>query len=369
MTGTGRGGEGGAGPATRRQRLRDGLAADGVPALLVTSLTNVRYLTGFTGSNGTLLVRADADADVLVTDGRYADQAAAEVDVGEIVVDRGDGWLPGRTKGLETLGVEGGQLPWNRVRQLRDLVANVELVDAGGRVERLRERKDDDELERIRRACAITADAVEAMFGWLAPALTERQAAHRLLGEMLERGADERAFDFIVASGPNGARPHHQPTERRLAAGDLVTFDVGARVDGYRADMTRTVALGDPGEELRAIYELVRTAQQAGLDAVGDGVAVADVDAACRQVIAAADRGDQFVHPTGHGLGLDVHEQPILTGSPPSGVATLRSRMAVTVEPGVYVPGLGGVRIEDVVVVTDGAGDVLTSTPKDLVVL
>ena len=366
--------------ADRRERLRAelaggaegaGLAGDGVDALLVTRPSNVRYLTGFTGSNGTVLLAGEMT--VLATDGRYAEQAAAESPDVDIVVGRADDWLAPRGDGIAVLGVEGDQLPWRRALRVAELLGGAHLIDVSALVQELRARKDDQELGCIARACTITAQAMEAMFSWLSPGMTEREAAHRLLGEMLDRGADGPAFDFIVASGPNGARPHHHPGDRPLATGELVTFDAGARVDGYCADMTRTVALGQPPEELVRIYALVQRAQQAGVDAVGPGVSVEAVDAACRNVIAAAGRGDEFVHPSGHALGLDIHEPPLLAARRPDGdeasVARLCSRMAVTVEPGVYVPGLGGVRIEDVVVVNDRGCDVLTPTRKDLVVL
>lgn len=338
------------------------MAEAGLDALLVTKLVNVRYLTGFTGSVGTLLVTASDAA--LVVDGRYAEQAAAEAPDVDLVVTRGDAWLgervpPGR------LGVESHDLPWDRVRAVESLVGAT-VVPAPLHVEALRQLKDSGELDLIRRACAITDEAFADLCGWLTPGMSERQVARRLHHALTGLGAHDRAFEAIVASGPNSARPHHRATERTIVTGDLVKLDFGALVEGYHADMTRMVALGDPGPRLRRVFDVVRTAQQAGVAAVIEGVAVAAVDAACREPITAAGHGDRFPHGTGHGLGLEIHEAPILRAQAD---ATLRSRMVVTVEPGVYIPGLGGVRIEDTVSVTSDGADVLTRTAKDLVCL
>jgi Xaa-Pro aminopeptidase len=200
----------------------------------------------------------------------------------------------------------------------------------------------------------------------LRPGWTERHAARHLERAMEDRGADARAFETIVASGPNGARPHHRPTDRRLRRGELVTIDFGARLDGYHSDCTRVLSLGEPDGDARALFELALAAQQAGLDAVADGAATADVDAACRDLISAAGRGEEFTHGTGHGIGLDVHEDPRLAAD---AAGTLRAAMVVTVEPGVYVPGLGGARVEDTVAVTGAGSEILTATPKPLAVL
>jgi Xaa-Pro aminopeptidase len=183
---------------------------------------------------------------------------------------------------------------------------------------------------------------------------------------MEDGGADARAFETIVASGPNGARPHHRPTDRRLERGELVTIDFGARVDGYHSDCTRVLSLGEPARDARALFELVLAAQQAGLDTVADGAVTGDVDAACRGLITAAGHGAGFAHPTGHGIGLDLHEDPRLAAD---AAGTLRAAMVVTVEPGVYVPGLYGARVEDTVAVTGGGSAVLTAAPKALAVL
>ncbi|MGH8884284.1 MAG: M24 family metallopeptidase [Egibacteraceae bacterium] len=350
--------------AQRRVRLGERLGEARVDALLVTRPVNVRWLTGFTGSAGSCLVRPDGSC-LLVTDGRYAEQAAAQAADVELVVDRTRAWLPGRLGGGR-LGVESHDLSWDVALQLAAELGEDRIVPTLRHVETLRQTKDAGELELIRQACAVTSTAFEALLGWLKPGMTEVEAARRLRGELEALGAEGLAFDTILASGPNSARPHHRPAERRLERGDLVKIDFGACVGGYCADMTRTVALGFVAPELRRVHELVRQAQAVGVAAARPGVTAGDVDAACRDVIDAAGHGDRFVHGTGHGLGLEIHEQPILSrGSP----VTLTARMTVTVEPGVYLPGVGGVRIEDVVVVLPSGPQALTTATTELVVL
>lgn len=347
---------------TRTQRLRARLGDAGLDALLVTTAVNVRYLTGFTGSVAALLVPAGETTSVLAVDDRYAEQARAETEAVELVVTRTDDWLAERA-GTGRVGLESNAVPWDRVRSLAELLPG-EVVPAPGHVEALRERKDPAELAAIRRACAITDEAFTSLCGWLAPGVSERGVARWLQHTLTGLGAHDRAFEMIVAGGPNSARPHHRPGERAIAAGDLLKVDFGALVDGYHADMTRTLALGDPDPELARVHELVRAANEAGLAAVTDGASAGAVDAACRDTISAAGYGERFTHSTGHGVGLQIHEAPSLR---PDGRATLRAGMAVTVEPGVYLPGLGGVRIEDTVAVTGGEADVLTRSSKDLV--
>ena len=350
---------------TRLATLAGRIAEAGLDALLVTRLVNVRWLTGFTGSAGSCLVRADGSS-VLVTDGRYAEQAAGQSPDVELVIDRTRGWLGPRLGTSERLGVESHALPWDIARALIDDLGTGRVVPAPGHVERLRQVKDDAELALVRRACTVTSQAFEALLGWLAPGMTEAEAARRLRAEVETRGADGLAFDTILAGGPNSARPHHEPTDRVLRRGDLVKVDFGASVAGYCADMTRTVSLGAPDPELRRIHRIVREAQAAGVAALADGVVAGDVDAVCRDHVAAAGYGERFVHGTGHGLGLEIHEQPILS----KGVtARLHHRMTVTVEPGIYLPGVGGVRIEDTVAVLPSGPEPLTPATRDLVAL
>jgi Xaa-Pro aminopeptidase len=354
-----------AGCAARRARLVAALDAERLDALLVIHPVNVRYLAGFTGSSGALLVRRDGEA-LLATDGRYAEQAAAEAPDMGLEITRADEWLAGVLAPGTRLGLEGRAVTWERLDALAGVLEGRELVRTTGTVEALRATKDEEELALLRRACAVTAQVVAGVPGWLAPGQTERQIARRIHDEMISLGADDRAFPPIVATGPNTARPHHQPTERPAGRGDLVQLDVGALVGGYHADMSRVFALGVVPTVLRDAHAVVVEAQQAGRERVEDGCTAGDVDAACRDVIEAAGHGRRFVHPSGHAVGLEIHEEPILRAG---STARLRSRMAVTVEPGIYLPGLGGIRVEDVVIVTDAGATVLTQAPRDLVVV
>lgn len=352
--------------AHRRTRVVAALAGHGLGALWVTGRSNVRYLTGFSGSSASLLVAGDGH--VLATDGRYATQAEAEVggldDDVQLEVTRDGDWVVPRMQRLLAsgcgIGVEAEHLSLARYGSVVGQLPNGALRPLTGLVEDLRCCKDEAELDALRRAARITATAFDAMYGWLAPGLTEQQVAHRLVGEMLDRGADGPAFDFIVAAGAGGAEPHHAPTGHRLRRGELVTVDAGARLDGYHADMTRTVALGTPPPVLRDVYQTVAAAQHRGVLRCRADVDGGDVDRACREVVQAAGHGPRFSHPTGHGVGLDIHEPPILHRRQ---AATLRPGMAITVEPGIYLPGTGGVRIEDVVAVTAGDPHVLTGRP------
>lgn len=363
--------------AARRDRLRQRLGDAGITGLFVTSPANVAYLTGFTGSNGQVLVGADDDADALMTDARYVGRAAVESPDVEAVLTR----APFRTAMERTdgrLGFEGDHLSY---RAGTDLVAEAgersrEVLSCHGMVEGLRIVKDDSEVAALRRACAITTAAFQAMLENLHAGRTERDLAVELERRFVDDGADGLAFDLIVASGPNGAVPHHEPSDRIVAPGELVTFDIGARVDGYHADFTRTVAVGDPHPAWAELHALVAEAQQAGVDAVTAGATCESVDRASRELITEAGQGDAFVHGIGHGVGLEIHEAPIVSTRP---TARLAASTVLTVEPGIYLPEAtprpsdappGGIRIEDTVLVTaDGPPEALTIAPHDLMIL
>ena len=358
--------------AVRRDRLRAAARATGLDAVLVTRLVNVRYLTGFTGSNGGLLVPADADRpEVLCTDGRYTVQAGEQAPDVELLVERDSAVaLAARAAkdGYRALGIETHDVTVDLRASLAE-AAGTEPVSVRRAVEQLRAVKDDTEVALLREACAIAdralADLVAA--GGLRPGRTEREVGRELDARMLDHGADAASFETIVATGPNSAIPHHRPAGRELAAGDLVKLDFGAEYGGYHSDMTRTFVLGRPADWQREVYELVHTAQAAGRAALRVGAEVRSIDAAARDLIAAAGRGGQFGHGLGHGVGLEIHEAPALS---PLGAGTLADRMTVTVEPGVYLPGRGGVRIEDTLVVREGAEpELLTLSSKDLTVL
>jgi len=356
--------------AGRAARLRRLFADAGIDALLVTSLPNVRYLTGFTGSSAMVLVTTDAL--VVATDGRYRTQVGeqlaaagvdAHVEIGATVAQQRDA-LAAALAPSTRLGLEAHAVTWAQQRDLARALVGHELVPTDGLVEQLRRVKEAGEVARIRAACAIADDALAALLPRLADGPTERDFALELEVEMRRRGASGNSFDPIVASGPNGAKPHARPSTRPVERGELVVIDFGCVVDGYCSDMTRTVSVGDPGPDARHVWDVVRASQWAGREAVRAGADCAAVDRACRDVIVAAGWGDAFVHGTGHGVGLEIHEAPRVAASARD---TLEPGSVVTVEPGVYLPGVGGVRIEDTVVVTPLGADPLTEFPKDLV--
>ena len=356
--------------AARRDLLRAKARAAGLDAVLVTRLVNVRYLTGFTGSNGVLLVPADGP-DLLCTDGRYTVQAGAQAPDVELLIERASAVATARRAGADghrRLGFESHDVTVDLHAVLVER-SGAELVSVRGAVEELRAAKDDEEVAALREACAIADRALADLVadGGLRPGRTEREVGRDLESRMLDHGADGPSFETIVASGPNSAIPHHRPTGRVLETGDFVKLDFGATFAGYHSDMTRTLVLGEPADWQREVYDLVRAAQAAGREALAVGADVRAVDAAARDVIVAAGQGERFAHGLGHGVGLEIHEAPAIGQS---GAGTLVDRMAVTVEPGVYLPGRGGVRIEDTLVVRAGAEpDLLTTTTKDLVVL
>lgn len=337
----------------------------------MTDRCNVRYLTGFTGTNGQVLLGPEAAADRLITDARYDDRAATEAPELERILDRDPvgAALPLLPTGTCLL-VEDHDLSWAAARDLleRAAAAKVEVVGAGRLVERLRATKDPAEVERLTTACRLTEQGLEWLFTEVvAPGRTERELAVRLERRFVDSGADAIAFPSIVASGPNSAIPHHEPTDRQLQAGDLLTIDCGAMVDGYHADHTRTVAIGHLDDRLRRVHATVVTAQAAGIAAIKPGTVTGEVDAAARAVIEEAGYGDAFLHGTGHGVGLAIHEAPAVARGT---TATLRPGIVLTVEPGIYLSGLGGVRIEDTLVVTaDGTARALTDTPRELRIL
>ncbi|TDD02705.1 aminopeptidase P family protein [Saccharopolyspora terrae] len=362
--------------AHRRDALRSRLRERDLDALLVTDLLNIRYLTGFTGSNAALVVHAadgpgGEDRTVFCTDGRYLTQAEEQVADLERVIDRASDLTIAHRLGEEAtdyrrVGFESQHVTVDNRDVLDDAAGKSELVRAPGIVEQLRLIKDATEIEALRMACAAAdralADLIE--HGGLRAGRTELEVARELEARMLDNGAAGPSFETIIAAGPHSAVPHHRPTDAVLAHGDFVKMDFGALVDGYHSDMTRTVVLGKAADWQREIYELVRASQAAGRAAVKIDTEVRDVDSAARQVIADAGYGEQFLHGLGHGVGLEIHEAPTLSQR---GDGRIAERMAVTVEPGVYLAGRGGVRIEDTLVVRPGTPELLTLTTKELV--
>jgi len=353
----------------RRRRAQDMVRELDADAVLVTAAPNVRYLTGLASSNAALLLPADGDG-LLATDSRYALAAERDAPDLELLTERSvEGRLAAEAarRGVRRLAFEAHEMTVSRHAEVAAKAAGVITIPFGTKIEKLRTVKDQSELELLATACRITAQALADVLPRIRPGLSERSLAALLDYRMTQLGADRPAFDTIVAGGPNGAIPHHAPTDRPLRRGDLVTMDFGAQYGGYHADMTRTVAVGEPSGWQRDTYHLVAKAQRAGIEAVEVGAEAGAVDAAARDVIEAAGHAGHFQHGLGHGVGLEIHEAPMLgygrTGK-------LADRVPVTVEPGVYLPGKGGVRIEDVLVVTAGGGArILTAAPRELLVL
>ena len=348
----------------RAERVQAVLAEKELDALVVSNMTNVRWVTGFTGTNGLTVVGAEQRD--FITDFRYVDQAAAEVQGFEIV--KGERTLLGdvakRLSGR--VGFEDAHLSVRTHGKLAELAEGVELVPAGDVLEQLRAVKEAAEIEAVRAAAALADDAMEAVvLGRGLAGRTEREVAFELEAEMRRRGAQDPSFPSIIAADAHGALPHAVPREVEIPAGTLVVCDWGARLDGYCSDCTRTFATGPLDDRLEEVYELVRAAQAAALDAVRPGAACRDVDAVAREQIAAGGHGDDFGHGLGHGVGLEIHEEPRLSQQSDG---TLEPGNVVTVEPGVYVSGAFGVRIEDLVAVTGTGCEILSRLPKALTV-
>jgi Xaa-Pro aminopeptidase len=345
--------------AERRRRASEALAELGAEGLLVTTLVNVRYLTGFTGSNGALVLAADGTGTFL-TDGRYRDQAGYEVPNLEHVITR------------DLLGEAGERMPGTWACETHTLSvdqhaalaeAGVSTVSADRLVEALREVKDDGEIDALRRACQISVEALQGLLAGPLLGRTESEVARDLEWRMLELGAEAIGFETVLASGPNSAVPHHQPTDRVLQIGDLVKADFGARVDGYHADCTRTVVLGRADDWQREVHAAVKAAQAAGVAALREDAPVAAADEVARKELEDAGWLEYFTTGLGHGVGLEIHEDPFISRRH---AGRLASRTTLTMEPGIYVPGRGGVRIEDTLLVTSDHPEVLTTMTTDL---
>ena len=348
--------------AARSDRLASALGERELDALLVTNLVNVRYLTGFTGTNGACVVRRDER--LFVTDFRYVEQSAEQVHGYERVTVGRDmlGDLAGRLGGR--VGFDDADMSVRAHATLAGkLNVGAELVPAGGMVEDLRLVKDASEVASMRAAAELATEAYESLRERGLAGRTEREVATSLVRFMEDRGAEGPSFPPIVAAGPHGALPHATPRDVEIPRDTLVVVDMGAQVDGYCSDCTRTLATGELSDSAAEVYELVLGAQRAGLAAARAGAACRDVDAASREPIDAAGHGEHYGHGLGHGVGLEVHEGPRL-GKTAEG--ELAAGTAVTIEPGVYLPGEFGVRIEDLVIVGDGEPEILTGFTKDL---
>ncbi|MCZ7582863.1 MAG: Xaa-Pro peptidase family protein [Deltaproteobacteria bacterium] len=347
----------------RMERARALLPVCEVDALLVWNLSNVRYLSGFTGTEGCLVI--GASRAFFLSDSRYATQAEDQVDgfdirigsdkIKNIAAALGD-------LGATRVGFEDETLPVARLKAVEDAANGAKFSGVGKRVDALRLRKDPEEIAVMRRAAWAAEVGFKAALAMTRPGVTENELALELEMGMRRAGATKPSFDLIVASGPRGALPHGIASDRRLEDGDMVVFDFGCVLEGYCSDQTVTVALGNVGEEERKVYEIVREAQERALDALRPGVALKDVDHAARDYIDKAGYGAYFGHGLGHGVGLEIHEDPRL-----SRVSEFVAEpgMVVTVEPGIYLPERFGVRIEDTVVITESGYDKLTSIDKN----
>jgi Xaa-Pro aminopeptidase len=343
------------------------VASYGLDAVLVTNLSTIRYLSGFTGSDG--IVVQGADAGWFMTDGRYTSQAKLEVtayavseyrnkfeSVSELIKNRRFG----------RIGFEADSLTVAQFRQLEETLAGIELVPVNGDFQNIRIRKDLSEITMLAKVAELASGALVETLDLLAQGVRERDVAWALESAMRTAGADDKSFDTIVASGPRGALPHGKATDRLINMGELVTIDFGAVMQGYHSDETVTVAVGNPDEQQKKIHGIVKDAHDCALAAVRPGIPLKELDRIARSFIEAQGYGDYFGHGLGHGVGLDVHEPPTVSWR---GEMMAEEGMVFTIEPGIYIPGWGGVRIEDTVVVTSDGCTVLTRAPKELISL
>ena len=353
---------------TTLRKLRASFDEEGLDAMLISSPENRRYLSGFTGSAGYLLVSRD-DA-VLATDFRYVEQAGRQAPGYRIErISSGLAWFPKLTSqwGIGRVGFEGDHMTVAACsafkKALHDAKDEVraELVATSGFADRLRTVKDEEELRLLARAVEIADQAFEEVAPSIEPGVTEEEVAWELEKDMRERGADAIAFDIIVGAGPNGALPHHRAGDKVIQRGEAVVIDMGARYQGYCSDLTRTLIMGEPDETFRKVYDTVLRAQLLSEETVEPGMTGAECDAIARDVIAEAGYGDNFGHSLGHGVGLAVHELPRVG---PNAEDVLEDGMVFTIEPGIYLSGWGGVRIEDMVVLDNGRARVLSKATK-----
>jgi Xaa-Pro aminopeptidase len=358
---------------SRQKKLRNALESSRLDALLVTHLPNIRYLCGFTGSAAALVVTPSKS--VFFSDGRYTEQARAEVQGSRVVIARKSPvaaaaeWLSaqGKRRRPQTMGIEGEDLSVaERTRLAKSLGPGFRLREAPPLVEKARVVKDEDEISLLRAAVILGASLFDHALKAIRPGVKETEVAAEMEYAARRAGADGMSFDTIIAAGPRSALPHGRASQAAIPAEGFVVCDFGVILAGYCSDMTRTVYVGQPSDQARRMYDAVREAQQAGVEAVKPGAGVSAVDSAARKVLQTNGLGRYFTHSTGHGVGLEIHEAPRLASDQTD---LLRPGMVITIEPGVYLPGIGGVRIEDMVVVTDSGCTVLTPTSKELITI
>ena len=340
----------------------------GLDAMLITSESGERYALGFHGE-GLLLVSKDGAQ--YSTDGRYIEAAREQVTGAEVVLttpEKGHMAFARayiEAKKLNNVGFESGAMTVDSHKKYTQALPCI-LAPAQNLLDGLRASKDGEELALMRRAQAVTDEAFKAILNFIRPGMTEREIAARLVYELLSRGGDKVSFDPIVAAGPNGSRPHAVPGDQIVDTGMFITMDFGCKVEGYCSDMTRTVALGQPTEEMEAVYNAVLAAQKAGINAARAGVTGQEIDAAARKVLQEAGYGVYFSHSFGHSLGVDIHESPNASAKEKR---PMPAGTVISAEPGVYIPGRFGVRIEDVLILSETGCEDITRSPKDLIVL
>ena len=340
----------------------------GLDAMLITSESGELYALGFHGEGMLLVTR---DGGHYSTDGRYieaAQELVSGVELSQIGAGKGHLALAKayiEAHGLNNVGFESGAVTVDEHRRYAENLPCI-LSPAQSLLDDLRAAKDEGEIEAMKKAQKITDDAFKAVLSFIRPGMTEQEVAARLVYEMLRLGADKVSFDPIVAAGPNGSKPHAVPGSTVLEPGMFVTMDFGCKVDGYCSDMTRTVAIGQPDEEMEKIYQTVLAAQKAGINAARAGIPGKEIDAAARQVIVDAGYGQYFTHSFGHSLGIDIHESPNASGGEER---IMPVGAVISAEPGIYIPGKCGVRIEDVLILKEGGCEVITRSPKNLIIL
>jgi len=350
----------------RLDKIRRKLAENKLDALIVTSPPNIFYLSGFSGTSATLLI--DPKHAILFTDFRYIEQAAAEAPGFEIVKVTGDPYavIGEMIKGLFVIGIEEEALSLGDFQKLQQALSGHRFENASAIFKNLRQIKDETEIGLIRKAIEITDHAFAQTLSKIYPGMTEEELSLEL--EFLQRkmGASGRSFDYIVASGTRSALPHGVASSKKIQKGEFLTLDIGAIYQRYCSDFTRTLYLGKPESKHLEVYDIVLEAQLAGLKALKPGVKAKDVDAAAREVITRAGYGEYFGHSLGHSLGIEIHETPYLNTRDET---VLEPGMVLTIEPGIYIPDWGGVRIEDVALVTNSGAEVLTQTPKQCIII
>jgi Xaa-Pro aminopeptidase len=353
--------------AARLDRLRKELNERGLGAALVTKRENIRYMSGFTGTSASLVITGDRQ--VLITDSRYTEQAKIQ----------SPGWCVIETKsnthetigqvlsenGCNCLGFEDNNMVYKSYAELKQKI-NLDMAPMGEIIEKMRIIKDKNEIDTIRKAVEIADKAFEYILNVIRPGLTEKEVASELEHFMKKNGADREAFETIVASGSRSSLPHGVASDKRIMDGDVVTLDFGAVYNGYCSDMTRTVFVGEPDEEMKKVYNIVLGAQLYALERVSEGLQGKEIDSAAREYISKSGYGDFFGHGLGHGVGLEVHERPRLSQRSDT---VMENGMTATVEPGIYLPGKGGVRIEDLVVINGSKPEILTTSKKEMSVL